>query len=73
VPTDPKTIALTYFNSWKEKDFEELRSVLADEVTFSGPMGTADGADDCLKGLKVRRRRWRTSRFSRCSRMNPTS
>jgi limonene-1,2-epoxide hydrolase len=50
--TEIKTVATTYFDAWKEKDFDKLRSVLADEVTFSGPMGTADGADDCLKGLQ---------------------
>jgi limonene-1,2-epoxide hydrolase len=52
MPTDTKTVAATYFEAWKDKDFAKLRSVLADEVTFSGPMGTADGADDCLKGLQ---------------------
>jgi ketosteroid isomerase-like protein len=52
MPMDTKTVAATYFDAWKEKDFDTLRSVLADEVTFSGPMGTADGAEDCLKGLQ---------------------
>jgi hypothetical protein len=52
MPIDAKTVATTYFNAWKEKDFETLRSVLADVVTFSGPMGTADGADECLRGLQ---------------------
>jgi hypothetical protein len=50
--TDTKTLASTYFSAWKEKDFEKLRSVLADGVTFAGPMGTANGADECLKGLQ---------------------
>jgi ketosteroid isomerase-like protein len=50
--TDAKTVATTYFSAWKERDFEKLRSVLADEVTFSGPMGAADGADECLMGLQ---------------------
>jgi len=44
--------ATTYFDAWKAEDFDRLRSVLADDVTFSGPMGTADGADECLAGLR---------------------
>jgi limonene-1,2-epoxide hydrolase len=52
MPTDAKTLASMYFSAWKEKDFETLRSVLADEVTFAGPMGTANGADECVAGLR---------------------
>lgn len=36
----------TYFDSWKAKDFVALRSILADDVKFVGPLGTADGADE---------------------------
>ena len=42
----------TYFRSWKEKDFEAVRSVLADDATFRGPMGTADSGDSCIQGMK---------------------
>jgi ketosteroid isomerase-like protein len=42
----PKDIATTYFDCWKRGDFDGLRAILADDVTFSGPMGTASGADD---------------------------
>jgi ketosteroid isomerase-like protein len=42
----PKEIATTYFDCWKRGDFDGLRAILADDVTFSGPMGTASGADD---------------------------
>jgi ketosteroid isomerase-like protein len=48
---DAKTLATTYFAAWKDEDFDLLRSLLADDVTFSGPMGRADGADECLRGL----------------------
>jgi ketosteroid isomerase-like protein len=47
----PKEIARTYFDCWKRGDFEGLRAILADDVTFSGPMGTATGADDYVKQL----------------------
>jgi ketosteroid isomerase-like protein len=50
--TDPRTLARTYFEAWRTKDFDRLRSVLADDVTFRGPLGTADGIDECLQGLR---------------------
>jgi ketosteroid isomerase-like protein len=50
--TDSKTVATTYFSAWRSKDFDALRDVLADNVTFRGPMGTADGAQDCIEGLQ---------------------
>ena len=49
---DARSTAETYFAAWKAKDFDTLRSVLADEATFRGPLGTADSGDECLAGLK---------------------
>lgn len=49
---DVRTVATTYFDAWRARDFERLRTVLADEVTFRGPLGTADGAEQCLQGLR---------------------
>jgi ketosteroid isomerase-like protein len=49
---DPRTLASTYFEAWKAKDFDTLRSVLAGDATFRGPLGSADDADTCIKGLK---------------------
>jgi hypothetical protein len=48
---DPRTIAATYFSSWKDRDFSTLRSLLADDVTFRGPLASIDGADSCVEGL----------------------
>ncbi len=48
---DTRSLAETYFRAWKAKDFDALRSILADDVTFRGPMGEADGIESCLKGL----------------------
>lgn len=45
-------VAATYFDAWRAKDYDRLRSVLADGVQFVGPMATADGADECLTGLR---------------------
>ena len=49
---DTKTLATTYFRAWKEKDFDTLRSILGDDVTFRGPLGRADGAEECVAGLR---------------------
>jgi ketosteroid isomerase-like protein len=48
----PAQVAETYFRSWVAGDFTTLRSVLADDATFRGPLGTADDADSCLTGLR---------------------
>lgn len=49
---ETRTLAATYFRAWKERDFPALRSVLADDATFRGPLGAADDAETCLEGLK---------------------
>jgi ketosteroid isomerase-like protein len=52
VSADPREVATTYFRSWQDKDFDTLRSLLADDVTFRGPFGTADGVEECMRGLQ---------------------
>lgn len=52
MPELPVHVADTYFTSWRGKDFETLRSVLAEDVTFAGPLATLQGADACLDGLR---------------------
>jgi ketosteroid isomerase-like protein len=49
---DPRTLAKTYFRAWKAKDFATLRSVLADDATFRGPLGSADDAESCVEGMR---------------------
>ena len=49
---DARTAAETYLRSWQAKDFDTLRSILADDVTFRGPLGKADGADDCIQACE---------------------
>jgi hypothetical protein len=49
---DPAAIAATYMSAWKERDFATLRSLLADDVTFSGPLAELTSADDCVDGLR---------------------
>lgn len=45
-------LAETYFRSWLALDFDTLRSILTDDETFRGPLGTADDADTCIQGLR---------------------
>lgn len=49
---ETRALASTYFQAWRAKDFATLRSVLADDATFRGPLGSADDAETCLRGLK---------------------
>lgn len=49
--TDARQIASRYFEAWQARDEQALRSVLAPDVDFSGPLGTAEGADEAVTGL----------------------
>jgi hypothetical protein len=48
----PTELAARYFECWQARDFAALRQVLADGATFRGPLGTADGGDACIEGLR---------------------
>jgi len=50
--SDVRDVADTYFEAWQAGDFARLRSILADEVTFDGPLGHASNADECIAGLQ---------------------
>lgn len=47
-----RAAATTYFEAWRDRDFDRLRAVLAPDVEFVGVMGVAQGADDCIAGLQ---------------------
>ena len=49
---DPREVARTYLDAWRARDFERLRTVLADDVLFRGPLGAADNADEAIAGLR---------------------
>jgi ketosteroid isomerase-like protein len=49
---EPREIAATYFRAWKERDFDALRAVLADDATFAGPLGRAEGAEAMRAGIE---------------------
>jgi SnoaL-like domain len=50
---EPTAAAATYFEAWRARDFTRLRSVLADDVDFAGPLGKVKGGDECLRGLQM--------------------
>jgi ketosteroid isomerase-like protein len=47
-----RDIAAAYFASWAAQDYDALRGVLDDDVSFRGPLGSADGAEACVRGLR---------------------
>jgi len=49
---DSREVAERYFAAWKANDWEALRGLLADDVSFRGPLASVDGADECLAGLQ---------------------
>jgi ketosteroid isomerase-like protein len=47
-----RTAVTTYFEAWRDRDFDRLRTVLHPDVDFVGVMGTASGIDECIAGLR---------------------
>jgi len=52
VADDAATVATIYFDAWKVNDFDTMRSLVDDDVTFSGPLAQLEGAEDYIKGIK---------------------
>ena len=50
--SDASAAAATYFEAWQARDFARLRSVLADDVDFAGPLGQVKGKDECQAGIE---------------------
>lgn len=49
--TDAVELAERYFTAWQARDEEALTQILAENVTFQGPLGTANGRAACIAGL----------------------
>ncbi len=47
----PESLADTYFTNWVNRNIDAMGDVLAENATFTGPMGTANGRQECLNGL----------------------
>lgn len=51
---DAVAVATTCLEAWSSGDFATARSLLCDDVTFVGPLGTAGGLEACLSELVSR-------------------
>ena len=49
---DPASVATAYFDAWKANDFDTMRSLVAEDVRFEGPLATLEGAEDYMKGIQ---------------------
>ncbi|MDQ6637918.1 MAG: nuclear transport factor 2 family protein [Candidatus Dormibacteraeota bacterium] len=49
---DARVLAGIYFSAWKAKDFDRLRSILADDLSFVGPLAQLTGAEACRQGIE---------------------
>jgi limonene-1,2-epoxide hydrolase len=49
---DPASVATAYFDAWKADDFDTMRSMVADEVRFEGPLATLVGAEEYMEGIR---------------------
>ncbi|MET8297028.1 nuclear transport factor 2 family protein [Streptomyces sp. NPDC005180] len=47
-----RELAGAYFTAWEAGDFETMRGLLAEDVDFLGPLGTAQGTEEALAGLR---------------------
>ena len=50
--TTPIEAATAYFDTWAGRDFDAFEALLAPDVTFRGPLGRADDAASCRKGIE---------------------
>jgi hypothetical protein len=48
----PQSVATAYFRAWTSNDIEQVRPLLHPGVTFTGALGSTQGIEDTLAGLK---------------------
>jgi hypothetical protein len=48
----PEAVAEAYFQAWTDKDIEQVRPLLHDDVDFAGALGATQGAVATLHGLE---------------------
>lgn len=49
---DPKVVASRCLAAWSSGDLATTRALLCDDVVFSGPLGTTEGADHYIEGIR---------------------
>jgi SnoaL-like domain len=50
--TEPIAVTTMYFDCWRKGDLATLRSILADNLDFVGPLAQIDNADDCVTAMQ---------------------
>ncbi|HTW04791.1 MAG TPA: nuclear transport factor 2 family protein [Streptosporangiaceae bacterium] len=45
-------MAAAYFDAWKSNDIEQVRPLLGEDVSFTGALGSTQGAEETLAGLR---------------------
>ena len=48
---DATRLVSAYFDAWRAHDPDALRGLLADDATFTGPLGHSDNADDYQEAI----------------------
>jgi 2,4'-dihydroxyacetophenone dioxygenase len=51
-PQDPRAVARAYFRAWQAHDSHALRGLLAEQATFTGPLGAAGNADEMATAIQ---------------------
>jgi hypothetical protein len=51
-PMTPTDTMHRYFDTWNARDFDGFEAQLADDITFAGPLGTANGPAECRRGIE---------------------
>src|ERR1700679_1066569 len=51
VNATPEQLAAGYFDAWEAGDSERLRPLIADDISFRGPLAEVHGADDYISSI----------------------
>jgi ketosteroid isomerase-like protein len=49
--SEPTAIMATYFDCWRKGDLATLRTILADDFSFRGPLGQVDNAEGGVQAM----------------------
>jgi limonene-1,2-epoxide hydrolase len=47
----PASVAAAYFDAWKNDDIERVRTLVHEDVTFDGALGSTRGVEETIAGL----------------------
>jgi ketosteroid isomerase-like protein len=49
---DAAKVATRYFDAWKVNDFDTMESLVADDISFVGPLARLSGVADYMEGIR---------------------